>query len=211
MSLSGKKLAFVFPGQGSQFVGMASDYAKHDVVKRVFDEASVVLGYDLLSLVEEGPKEKLDETVYSQPALLAMEIALLRFWESKTNVRPLFLAGHSLGEYAALVCSGVFSFKDAISLVSTRGRLMQEAVEKGVGKMAAIIGLRDSEIVSLCEEASEGEIISPANYNSVGQTVLSGSASAVKRAVELAKKKYNAKIAVLLKVSILKPIAKKRK
>ena len=118
-----------------------------------------------------------------------------------------------MGEYAALVCSGVFSFKDAISLVSTRGRLMQEAVEKG--KMAAIIGLRDSEIVSLCEEASEGEIISPANYNSVGQTVLSGSASAVKRAVELAKKKYNAKIAVLLKVSVpshcdlMKPIAKK--
>lgn len=210
-----KKIALVFPGQGSQSVGMLSTLAaKFPLIKEIYAQASAVLGYDLWQLVAFGPKEQLDQTMYTQPALLAGEIALWRILNEQLAINPVFLCGHSLGEYSALVCANALDFEDAIKLVAKRGLLMQEAVETTKGAMAAIVGLNDEQIIAICEEAAKGDVLAPANYNSIGQTVISGTVSAVERAVVVAKN-AGAKIAKLLPVSVpshcelMKPAADK--
>lgn len=178
-------LAFVFPGQGSQKVGMLSDMAEHySVIKETFDAASEVLGYDLWSLVQGGSQEELNMTEKTQPMLLAASVANWRAWCEMSDVRPAMMAGHSLGEWSALVCAGVIKFEDAIKLVQLRGRFMQEAVPAGEGAMAAIIGLDDAAIEKVCEESAQDGVVSAVNYNSPGQVVIAGSAAAVDRAIE---------------------------
>lgn len=194
--------AFVFPGQGSQSVGMLTGVAeKYPEVIDLYKTASQVLGYDLWAIVISGPEEKLNKTEFTQPALLVADVALWRIWCSQNKSRPAYLAGHSLGEFAALVCSDAMVFEDAVDLVATRGRLMQAAVPEGKGAMAAIIGLDDAAVKALCEQAAEGEVVTPANYNSVGQVVIAGDAKAVDRAVALAKP-AGAKIAKRIPVSV---------
>ncbi|MCO7225866.1 ACP S-malonyltransferase [Pleionea sp. CnH1-48] len=195
------QLAFIFPGQGSQAVAMLSSFADSDVVAATFKEASDALGYDLWALCQEGPDTELNKTDKTQPALLTASVALWRLWQEQTSVQPSVLAGHSLGEYSALVCAGVFSLADAVQLVEARGQFMQQAVAEGSGKMAAIIGLDDALIVEACNEAAEGEVVSPVNYNSPGQVVIAGNADAVERAMVLCKEK-GAKKAMPLKVSV---------
>ncbi|RCU52564.1 [acyl-carrier-protein] S-malonyltransferase [Corallincola luteus] len=195
------KFAFVFPGQGSQTVGMLADLANNEVVQATFAEASAVLGYDLWKLVSEGPVEDLNQTDRTQPALLASSVALFRLWQSQGGEMPSVMAGHSLGEYSALVCAGVLSFVDAIKLVEQRGKFMQQAVPAGEGAMSAIIGLSDEEIISACEKAAENEVVSAVNFNSPGQVVIAGSAAAVARANELCKE-AGAKRALPLPVSV---------
>ena len=181
-------LAFVFPGQGSQQIGMLADIAERwPSVLDTFAEASEALGFDLWRLVQEGAQEELNLTENSQPALLASSVAVWRIFCAETPVRPALLAGHSLGEWSALVCGGVLNFSDAIKLVRLRGRYMQEAVPVGVGSMAAIIGLADDVIENCCLEASQGEVVSAVNYNSPGQVVIAGHIAAVNRAAELCK------------------------
>lgn len=176
-------LGFVFPGQGSQTVGMLGEMAeRHDVVRATFDEAGEVLGLDMWHLVAEGPQERLNQTEITQPVLLTASTALWRAWEAEGGEAPAILAGHSLGEYSALVCAGALSFPDAVALVHQRGKLMQEAVPQGEGAMAAILGL-DDDAVSACCEAVEG-VVSPANFNAPSQVVIAGSAAAVAEAVE---------------------------
>ncbi|MGX2039200.1 ACP S-malonyltransferase [Methylocaldum sp. MU1018] len=196
-------LAFIFPGQGSQSVGMLSELAKaHPEVESTFQAASGVLGYDLWDLVQNGPEEKLNLTQCTQPAMLAADVAAWRVWIKQTPVRPGWMAGHSLGEYAALICSGALIFEDAIRLVAERGRLMQEAVPADTGAMAAILGLSDVQVVDVCGKASSGaEIVAPANFNAPGQIVIAGHKLAVTRAIELGKAE-GAKRAVLLPVSV---------
>lgn len=194
------QLAFVFPGQGSQAVGMINDFASESIVKQTFEEASEVLGYDLLKLTSEGPADSLNETNRTQPALLAVSTALWRLW-AQNNPLPQFVAGHSLGEYSALVAADVIDFSDAIKLVEQRGVFMQQAVPAGVGKMAAIIGLADELIVQACQEAALQQVVAPVNYNSPGQVVIAGNAEAVERAMELCKEK-GAKRALPLPVSV---------
>ncbi|MEY3182967.1 MAG: S-malonyltransferase [Pseudomonadota bacterium] len=198
-----KKMAFVFPGQGSQSLGMLADLAeKTPIVKSCFAEASSVLGYDLWQLTQEGPEEQLNQTQYTQPALLAAGVAFWRFWcEKYPNQRPLVMAGHSLGEYTALVCANSLDFKEAIKIVSNRGRFMQEAVPQGKGAMAAILGLTDEQVQVACREASEGDIVSAANYNSKGQVVIAGETQAVERAMDRAKA-MGARKTLLLPVSV---------
>jgi [acyl-carrier-protein] S-malonyltransferase len=210
-----KKIALVFPGQGSQSVGMLSALAtKFPLIKEIYAQASTVLGYDLWQLVAFGPKEQLDQTMYTQPALLAGEVALWRVLCEQLDINPAFLCGHSLGEYSALVCAKALDFEDAIKLVAERGLLMQQAVDATHGAMAAIIGLNDAQVIAICEEAAQGEVLAPANYNSIGQTVISGTIFAVERAVVIAKN-AGAKIAKLLPVSVpshcelMKPAADK--
>jgi [acyl-carrier-protein] S-malonyltransferase len=210
-----KKIALVFPGQGSQSVGMLSELAaKFQVVKEVYAKASVVLGYDLWQLVAFGPEEQLNQTMYTQPALLAGEVAMWRILHEQLGIRPTFFCGHSLGEYSALVAASAFDFSDAIKLVAERGRLMQQAVGVGVGKMAAIAGLSDEQIIEICKQAAQGEILTPANYNAISQIVISGAAEAVERAVVMAKA-AGAKLAKILPVSVpahcelMKPAAEK--
>ncbi len=194
--------AFVFPGQGSQSVGMLTDIAeKHPEVINLYKEASQILGYDLWAIVISGPEEKLNQTEFTQPALLVADVALWRIWCKQNKSRPSYFAGHSLGEFSALVCADAIVFDDAVNLVATRGRLMQKAVPEGKGAMAAIIGLDNDVVKVLCEKASEGEICAPANYNSVGQVVIAGAAAAVDRAVALAKP-AGAKIAKRIPVSV---------
>ncbi len=198
------KSAWVFPGQGSQSVGMLGTLAeKSHKIQDTFTEASDCLGYDLWTLTQEGPAETLNQTIYTQPALLTAGVALWRaFSELRSGSHtPAFLAGHSLGEYTALVCAGSLDFKDAITLVAERGRLMQLAVPEGVGAMAAILGLSDADVLTVCKECAEGEIVSPANYNTVGQVVIAGHKAAVMRAVEKAKS-IGAKRAIVLPVSV---------
>jgi [acyl-carrier-protein] S-malonyltransferase len=198
-----KKLAFVFPGQGSQSLGMLAEMAeKTPLIQDCFAEASAVLGYDLWKLTQEGPEEQLNQTQYTQPALLAAGVAMWRLWCHKyPEHRPLVMAGHSLGEYTALVCANSLNFKTAVKIVVDRGRFMQEAVPQGKGAMAAVLGLSDEQVQSVCREASEGDIVSAANYNSKGQVVIAGETQAVQRALERAKA-VGAKKTILLPVSV---------
>lgn len=197
-------LAVVFPGQGSQSVGMLADVAaEYPEVLQTYAEASDALGFDLWKLTSEGPQASLDQTEHTQPALLAGGVAIWRILSSRVNaLSSAVLAGHSLGEYTALVCANALSFQDAARLVAARGRFMQAAVPSGVGSMAAIIGLDEAAVAELCQEAAQpGEVLSPANYNSVGQVVIAGHAQAVERAMALAKSK-GAKMAVAIPVSV---------
>ena len=181
-------LAFIFPGQGSQSVGMLSDLAEnYPVVSDIFAEASAKLGHDLLSLCLNGPEDRLNQTEYTQPALLTASYAVWRIWQERGGVRPAFLAGHSLGEYTALVCAGVLDFTDAVGLVAERGRFMQQAVPRGAGSMAAISGLNDAAVIDICSRTAQDEVVSAANFNFPGQVVIAGTAGAVERACELAK------------------------
>ncbi len=210
------QFAVVFPGQGSQFVGMLKEVAdEFNQVKKIFSEASAALNYDLWQLVQDGPAEELDKTVHTQPALLAASYAVWSILQTKKNFKPAMLAGHSLGEYTALVCANAIAFKDAISLVAARGRYMQDAVAFGEGALAAIVGLEDEAVKALCEKAKlQGEVLAPANFNSPGQVVIAGHKIAVERALVLAKES-GAKIAKLLPVSVpshcilMKPAAEK--
>jgi len=196
------KLAIVFPGQGSQSVGMLADlHQQFDVVKDTFAEASGALGYDLWALVANGPEADLNETHRTQPALLTASVAVWRLWQQQAGAQPAYFAGHSLGEYSALVCAGVLSLADAVKLVEKRGNYMQLAVPAGVGAMYAIIGLDDAAIAAACEQAAQGEVVSPVNYNSPGQVVIAGHQAAVERAGELCKV-AGAKRALPLPVSV---------
>lgn len=195
-------LAFVFPGQGSQSVGMSSDLAEnYGVVKQTFDEASEVLGYDLWQLVCNGPEEELNKTQHTQPAMLSAGVAVWRVWQEQGGSVPVVLAGHSLGEYTALVCAGALEFSEGICLVADRARFMQAAVPAGEGAMAAILGLEDEAVSALCEQAAEGQVLTAVNFNSPGQVVIAGATNAVDRAVAQAGD-AGAKRAVKLAVSV---------
>jgi [acyl-carrier-protein] S-malonyltransferase len=209
------QFAFVFPGQGSQTVGMLSAMAAdYPEIEATFREASDALGYDLWKLTQEGPAEELNKTWQTQPALLTASVALWRVWQKQGGKTPALMAGHSLGEYSALVCAGAIAFADAVRLVELRGKLMQEAVPEGTGAMAAIIGLDDDAIAKACEEAAQGQVVSPVNYNSPGQVVIAGHKEAVERA-GAACKAAGAKRALPLPVSVpshcalMKPAAEK--
>jgi [acyl-carrier-protein] S-malonyltransferase len=195
-------LSFVFPGQGSQAVGMLAELAAaYPLVGDTFAEASAALGLDLWRLVQEGPAEELNLTHNTQPAMLAAGVAVWRVWQQQGGVQPAYLAGHSLGEYTALVAGGAIEFADAVRLVAERGRLMQAAVPEGTGAMAAILGLDDDQVRAACAQAAAGEVVEAVNFNSPGQVVIAGHAGAVARAVEAAKA-AGAKRAVTLPVSV---------
>ena len=195
-------LAFVFPGQGSQSLGMLAALATVEpVVEQTFAEASAVLGYDLWRLCQQGPEAELGSTEKTQPAMLAAGVAVWRAWRRHEGPRPVAMAGHSLGEYTALVCSGAIDFAAAVDLVRFRGQVMQQAVPLGQGAMAAILGLEDDALAAACREAEQGEVVEPVNFNAPGQVVIAGHASAVARAIEAAKAR-GAKRAVLLPVSV---------
>ena len=210
------KYALLFPGQGSQTVGMGRELCEKSPAARVvFDEADAALGFSLSDIIFNGPEDKLVLTAYTQPAILTMSIAVLRALEEKgIKPAPAFVAGHSLGEYTALVASGVLSLADGVRLVHKRGSFMQEAVPQGVGAMAAILGLEADSVRAVCEEAAQGEVCEPANFNTPVQTVISGHARAVERAVALASER-GAKRSVMLKVSapfhcsLMRPVADK--
>ncbi|EMG9490734.1 ACP S-malonyltransferase [Serratia marcescens] len=196
------QFAFVFPGQGSQTVGMLAELAaQFPIVEETFGEASSSLGYDLWQLVQQGPAEELNKTWQTQPALLAASVAIFRVWQQQGGKAPALMAGHSLGEYSALVCAGVLDFKAAIRLVELRGKLMQEAVPEGTGAMYAIIGLDNDAIAKACEESAQGQVVSPVNFNSPGQVVIAGNKEAVERA-GAACKAAGAKRALPLPVSV---------
>ena len=183
-------LTFVFPGQGSQSLGMLADMAAaHPQVTATFDQASKVLGFDLWNLVQSGPEAELNRTENTQPALLTAGVALWRVWESRKGPRPAWLAGHSLGEYTALVCAGALDFEAAVALVAERGRLMQEAVPVGAGAMAAVLGLDDQAVGEVCQSAAQGEVVEPVNFNAPGQVVIAGHRQAVERAMAGAKER----------------------
>lgn len=195
-------VAFVFPGQGSQSVGMLADLsAKHAVVIETFAQASEVLDYDLWQLVQNDENHQLNQTHITQPALLSASVALWRLWLAQGGAAPSVMAGHSLGEYSALVCAGALDFADAIRLVEARGQYMQAAVPAGEGAMAAIIGLDDAAIADACKSSAQGQVVAPVNYNSPGQVVIAGSKAAVERAM-LACKEAGAKRALPLPVSV---------
>ena len=210
------KYALLFPGQGSQTVGMGKDLIENSpAAKAVFDEADRALGFSLSDVILNGPEEKLTLTAYTQPALLTMSIAVLRALEEKdVKIAPACVAGHSLGEYTALVANGVLSLADGVRLVHMRGSFMQEAVPEGVGAMAAILGLEADSVRAVCEEAAQSEVCEPANFNTPVQTVISGHAAAVARAVAQAAER-GAKRSVMLKVSapfhcsLMRPVADK--
>ena len=198
-----KKFAMVFPGQGSQTVGMLAELASdYPIVQETFKQASEVLGYDLWQLVQEGPSEELNKTWQTQPALLTASVAVYRVWQQKyPALKPEVMAGHSLGEYSALVCAGVLDFQDAVKLVELRGKLMQQAVPEGTGAMYAIIGLDNDAIINACKQAEQGEVVSAVNFNSPGQVVIAGAKAAVERAAALCKE-AGAKRALPLAVSV---------
>ncbi len=195
------KLAFVFPGQGSQSVGMMQGWGGRPEVRATFAEASDALGMDLWALVTEGPGDQLNQTINTQPAMLAADVAAWRAWEAVGGGAPAMLAGHSLGEYAALVAAGSLNFADAVRLVRFRAEAMQAAVPDGVGAMAAILGLDDDIVRTVCSEAAAGEVVEAVNLNSPGQVVIAGNKAAVERAMVLAKEK-GAKRALPLPVSV---------
>ena len=195
-------LAFVFPGQGSQSVGMLSQLAtEFPQIKATFSEAPDALNYDLWQLISDGPAETLNQTERTQPAMLTAGIAVWRVWQSLTNIQPDYLAGHSLGEYSALVAAESMSFFDAIKLVEMRGQFMQHAVPTGQGAMAAILGLDDESVKAVCSQAAENAVVEAVNFNSPGQVVIAGDVTAVTRAIDLAKEQ-GAKRAMLLPVSV---------
>ncbi len=198
-------LAFVFPGQGSQSLGMLSDMAAvHPQIQETFAEASGALGYDLWALTQQGPEEKLNQTEQTQPAMLAAGIAVWRAWQAGGGARPEILAGHSLGEYSALVCAGSLDFTTAVKLVAARGRFMQEAVPVGQGAIAAVLGLEDAQVLEACQQAMQarpGEVAAAVNFNAPGQVVVAGDAAAVNQALEYVKKK-GARRAVTLPMSV---------
>ena len=195
-------LAMVFPGQGSQSTGMlAALAAQHAEIRATFNEAAEILGYDLWDLAQNGPAERLDETVVTQPAMLTAGVATWRAWRSAGGAIPASMAGHSLGEYTALVCAGALPFADAVRLVTRRAELMQAAVPAGMGAMAAILGLPDDAVIEACRQAAEAEVVSAVNFNSPGQVVIAGERAAVERAADLARA-AGAKRALLLSVSV---------
>ena len=195
-------IAIVYPGQGSQSVGMMNNIISLDSeIKKIFDIASEILKYDILKLISEGPKERLNQTEVTQPAILLTSYALWLLWKRKSKLMPAVLAGHSLGEYTALLCAGVINFEDAVNLVSERGKSMQQSVPSDMGAMAAIIGLDGNILENLCADASKNEIVSVANYNSPSQIVISGHKVAVEHVINAAKE-AGAKKAVLLPVSV---------
>lgn len=200
MSNPVSNLAFIFPGQGSQSIAMLSSFAETPAVMQTFEQASDTLGYDIWKLCQDGPVEMLNETDKTQPALLTASVALWNHWKT-IGPMPHMMAGHSLGEYSALVCAGFLDFNIAVKLVEKRGQLMKRAVPAGVGKMAAIIGLDNDKIKLACEDSAESQIVSPVNYNSPGQTVIAGNAEAVERAMA-ACKEAGAKRALPLAVSV---------
>jgi [acyl-carrier-protein] S-malonyltransferase len=209
-----KKFAFVFPGQGSQTVGMLAAFANTPVVRSVFDEASKALGEDLWKLVEQGPAEDLNATINTQPVMLTSGYAVYRAWLEAGGAEPAIVAGHSLGEYTALVAAGALAFRDAVPLVRFRAEAMQEAVPVGTGAMAAILGLADDAVRRACSEAAQGEVVEAVNFNAPSQVVIAGHKRAVERAATAAKS-AGAKRAVMLPVSapfhssLLKPAAEK--
>ena len=194
-------LAFVFPGQGSQTVGMLADFADNEVVQNTFAEASEALGYNLWQLVAQGPAEKPNQTNFTQPALLTASVALWRLWASQSDSQPAMLAGHSLGEYSALVCASVISLAEGVKLVEKRGEFMQASVPAGVGAMAAIIGLDDQAIIDACATAQGDDVVAAVNFNSPGQVVIAGHKDAVERAGALCKE-AGAKRVLPLPVSV---------
>ena len=206
--------AFVFPGQGSQSVGMMAAYGDASVVRATFDEASAVLGDDLWAMVADGPAELLAQTVNTQPIMLTAAVAAWRLWLEKGGKTPAVVAGHSLGEYSALVAAGVIEFKDAVPLVRLRASAMQEAVPLGTGGMAAIMGLDDDGVRAGCAEAAQGQVVEAVNFNAAGQVVIAGHKEAVERAMAACKAR-GAKLAKALPVSapfhssLLKPAADK--
>ena len=206
--------AFVFPGQGSQSVGMMAAYGESSVIRACFDEASAALGEDLWQMVCEGPAERLALTVNTQPLMLTAGVAVFRAWCEAGGPPPALVAGHSLGEYSALVAAGAMAFADAVPLVRLRAAAMQEAVPQGEGAMAALLGLEADQVREVCSEASQGEVVEAANLNAPGQIVIAGKAAAVARAIELARAR-GAKRAVQLPVSapfhcaLMRPAAEK--
>ena len=208
------KLAIVFPGQGSQAVGMLAGYAEHPLVRETFVEASQVLGQDLWALVDSGPAEALNETVNTQPVMLTADVAVYRAWRAAGGAEAAVMAGHSLGEYAALVAAGAMAFADALPLVRFRAQAMQQAVPQGVGAMAAIMGLDDEGVVAACAEAAQMQSVEAVNFNAPGQVVIAGHKEAVERAIVAAKAR-GAKRGLLLPVSapfhskLLQPAAEK--
>lgn len=194
------KFAFVFPGQGSQSLGMMAAYGNSPVIRATFDEASAALGRDLWQLVAEGPAEALSQTVNTQPLMLTAGIAVWRLWQEKQGPQPALVAGHSLGEYAALVAAGVLELKSAVPLVELRAKAMQDAVPAGVGAMAAILSLDAEKVKAICAEQARGEVVQAVNFNSPEQTVIAGHKAAVERAAEGCKA-AGAKRAVMLPVS----------
>jgi [acyl-carrier-protein] S-malonyltransferase len=207
-------IAFVFPGQGSQSVGMMKGFDERTIVRQTFDEASQALGEDLWRLVSEGPQEDLDLTVNTQPVMLTAGVAVWRAWREAGGAQPMIMAGHSLGEYTALVAAGALAFRDAVPLVRFRAQAMQEAVPPGVGAMAAILGADDATVAAACRKAAEGHVVEPVNFNAPGQLVIAGERAAVERAMQAAKE-LGARRAVMLPVSapfhssLLKPAAEK--
>lgn len=207
-------LAFVFPGQGSQSVGMMNAYGEVATVRDTLAEASDALGFDLGRMIAEGPAEALNQTVNTQPAMLAAGVAVYRTWLAQGGAQPAMMAGHSLGEYTALTCAGAIAFADALRLVRLRAEAMQSAVPEGVGAMAAVLGLDDDAVRAVCAEAAQGEVLAAVNYNSPGQVVIAGNKAAVDRGCALAKEK-GAKRALPLPVSVpshcalMKPAAEK--
>ncbi|HWG28940.1 MAG TPA: ACP S-malonyltransferase [Steroidobacteraceae bacterium] len=194
--------AFVFPGQNSQSVGMLAELAATDpIVQATFEDASAVLGYDLWELIQQGPEERLNATEFTQPAMLTAGVATWRLWHRRGGPAPGWVAGHSLGEFTALVCAEALELAPALELVAFRGKAMQEAVPRGTGAMAAILGLEDAQVEAACQQAAQGGIVEPVNFNSPGQVVIAGQAEAVQRAMEAAKTR-GAKRAVLLAVSV---------
>jgi len=195
------KSAFIFPGQGSQAVAMLADLGDETMIRQTFQEASGALGYDLWELVQSGPAEVLNSTDKTQPALLTSGVALWRLWQQRGGWRPDYIAGHSLGEYTALVCAGVFNLGDGVRLVEKRGQFMQQAVPAGTGAMAAILGLDDDQVRAACAAAAQGDVVEAVNLNAPGQVVIAGSVAAVERAIA-ACKEAGAKRAMPLPVSV---------
>jgi [acyl-carrier-protein] S-malonyltransferase len=195
-------IALVFPGQGSQSVGMlAALAAQYDSVRAGYAQASKALGFDLWSLVADGPAERLNSTEITQPAMLVADVVTARIWREQGGGDPIAVAGHSLGEFAALVCAGALQFEEAVRLVHFRGQIMQQAVPEGVGAMAVVLGIEDEQVEAACAQAGQGQVVEAVNYNSPGQVVIAGHAAAVQRALVLAKQ-LGAKRAQLLPISV---------